>query len=151
MIDTDKPYAPPEKYKPKAFNPNKKPEKVKGFTVISFCVLQGIYLAKYFLDFHLLPQLFPGLYPFSTGAIILWIIETIAVTALCIKFVSGFGWFYLPACLIYGIAVAICPNNLFGFSTAIPAILGGLIAYAASRIIEHATMWVFMIIYFTTL
>ena len=142
MIDTDKPYVPPAKYQPKKFNPNKKPAKVKGFTVASFFVLLGIFLAKYFLDFLLLPALFPGLYPFSTLAIIIWAAETVLIYALTIKFVSGFGYFYIPACFIYALLVTIWPNGIFGFGVYLPAIAGGAIAYAASRLIERIEMWI---------
>lgn len=144
MIDTNKPYVPPAKYQAPKFNPNKKPAKVKGFTVASFFTLLGIYLAKYVLDFILLPLIFPQLYPFSAAAIIIWIIETIIITALCIKFVSGFGYFYIPACLIYAIGVAIYPNDVFMFGPIIPQFFGGVIAYAASRIIERAVIWAFI-------
>ena len=144
-MDTDKKYVPPAKYQPKPFNPNKKPAKVQGFTVASFCALQLIFLAKYFLDFQLLPRLFPSIYPFSAAAVIVWIIETIIVITLCIRFVSGFGYFYIPACIIYAVGVMIAPNELFGFGAIIPAFLGGIIAYTASRIIEHAIMWIFII------
>lgn len=151
MVDTDKPYVPPAKYQPKKFNPNKKPEKVKGFTVASFFVLIGIFLAKYFLDFLLLPTLFPGFYPFSALAISIWAVETIVVCALTIKFISGFGYFYIPACLVYAIAVAIAPNGLFGFGDSIPAIVGGLIAYVATRLIQRIIIWIFIGLAFITM
>ena len=47
-------YIPPEKYRPKPFNPNKKPERVPGFTVVSFVGLLIAFAAKYALDFLLL-------------------------------------------------------------------------------------------------
>ena len=151
MIDTDKPYVPPAKYQPKKFNPNKKPAKVKGFTVASFFVLLSIFLAKYFLDFWLLPTIFPSVYPFSALAIIIWAAETILICTLTIKFVSGFGYFYIPACLVYAIAVAIAPNGLFGFGTVIPQIVGGLIAYVATRLIQRIILWIFIGIAFITM
>ena len=151
MADVDKPYVPPEKFRPKPFNPNKKPAKVKGFTVASFFVLLGIFLAKYFLDFLLLPTLFPSIYPFSALAIIVWVVETILVCIITIKFVSGFGYFYIPACLVYAIAVAIAPNGLFGFGDAIPAIVGGLIAYIATRLIQRIIIWIFIGLAFITM
>lgn len=151
MIDTDKPYVPPAKYQPKKFNPNKKPAKVKGFTVASFFVLLSIFLAKYFLDFWLLPTIFPSVYPFSALAIIIWAAETILICTLTIKFVSGFGYFYIPACLVYAIAVAIAPNGLFGFGTVVPQIVGGLIAYVATRLIQRIILWIFIGIAFITM
>lgn len=144
MTDVDRPYVPPEKYRPKPFNPNKKPAKVKGFTVASFFVLLGIFLAKYFLDFLLLPTLLPSVYPFSALAIVIWVVETIFVCIITIKFISGFGYFYIPACLVYAIAVAIAPNGLFSFGNAIPAIVGGLIAYIATRLIQRIIIWIFI-------
>lgn len=141
MIDTNKPYTPPAKYEAPKFNPNKKPAKVPGFTVLSFFVLIAIYVAKYCIDFLLMPAIFPG-YNTPVFAVTFWIIETIIITALCIKFVTGFGYFYIPACLIYAILVTIWPNGIFGFGTYLPAIAGGAIAYAASRLIERAEMWI---------
>jgi hypothetical protein len=151
MIDTNKKYVPPEKYRPKPRDPNKKPEKVKGFTVASFIALHIIFILKYLLDFVLLPHLFPDLYPLSVAAIIIWTIETIVVCTLCIKFVTGFGYFYIPAILVYSILIAIWPNNLYHFGVEIPAIVGGLIAYVASRLIERALMWFFIAISFITM
>lgn len=141
MIDTDKPYTPPAKYKAPKFNPNKKPEKVPGFTVLSFFILIAIYIAKYCIDFLLMPAIFPG-YNTPTFAVTFWIIETIIITFLCIKFVTGFGYFYIPACLVYAILVTIWPNGIFGFGVYLPAIAGGVIAYAASRLIERIEMWI---------
>ena len=141
MIDTNKPYTPPAKYEAPKFNPNKKPAKVPGFTVLSFFVLIAIYIAKYCIDFLLMPAIFPG-YNTPVFAVTFWIIETIIITALCIKFVTGFGYFYIPACLIYAILVTIWPNGIFGFGVYLPAIAGGAIAYAASRLIERAEMWI---------
>ena len=151
MIDTNKKYTPPEKYKPKPFNPNKKPEKVPGFTVASFFILWIVFAAKYCVDFLLLPKLLPDLYPFTAVGIILWVVNTIIFCALSIKFVSGFGYFYIPAILIYSILVAIWPQNLFGFGTEIPAIVGGLITYVASRIVERIIMWIFIGFSFITM
>ena len=141
MIDTDKPYTPPAKYEAPKFNPNKKPAKVPGFTVLSFFVLIAIHVAKYCIDFLLMPAIFPG-YNTPVFAVTFWIIETIIITGLCIKFVTGFGYFYIPACLVYAILVTIWPNGIFGFGTIMPAIAGGAIAYAASRLIERAEMWI---------
>lgn len=147
MIDTDKPYVPPAKYKPAKFNPNKKPEKVPGFTVLSFLGLIAIYVAKYCVDFLLMPALFPN-YNAPAFAVTFWIIETIVITFLCIKFVTGFGFFYIPACLVYAILVWIWPNGIFGFGEIMPAVAGAGIAYAASRIIERVEMWLFILVGF---
>ena len=147
MIDTDKKYTPPEQYKPKKFNPNKKPEKVPGFTVLSFFVLIAIYVTKYCLDFLLLPAIFP-VYNTPPVAVTFWVIETIIITFLCIKFVTGFGYFYIPACLVYAILVGIWPNGIFGFGEVIPAIAGAGIAYAASCVIERVEMWLFILVGF---
>lgn len=95
MIDTDKKYTPPAKYTPKKFDPNKKPEKVPGFTVLSFLALIAIYIIKYCIDFLLMPALFAN-YNTPPFAVTFWIIETIIITFLCIKFVTGFGYFYIP-------------------------------------------------------
>ena len=148
MIDVDKKYTPPEKYKPKAFNPNKKPEKVRGFTVASFTVLMILSVLKYLLDFLLLPKLFPDLYPISTTAIVIWVVETIIFCSLCIKFVTGFSYFYILAFLLYAILVAIWPNELFGIGVAFPSIVGAIIAYAASRIIEQLLLLLFIALSF---
>jgi hypothetical protein len=151
MIDTNRAYVPPAKYQPKPHDPNKRPEKVKGFTVVSFFVLIGIYLAKYALDCWLMPNLFPQLYPVSVLAIVIWVVETIVISSLCIKFVSGFGYFYIPACLVYALAVLIAPNNIFCFGTVIPHIFAGLIAYSASRFIQKVVMWFFIGLAFMTM
>ncbi|MBR3323173.1 hypothetical protein IKG13_03900 [Candidatus Saccharibacteria bacterium] len=111
MVDTDKKYVPPAKYAPKKFNPNKKPEKVRGFTALSFLTLIAIYAGKYCIDFLLLPAIFPN-YNTPPIAVTFWIIETIIITFLCIKFVTGFGYFYIPACLIYAVLVWIWPNGI---------------------------------------
>jgi len=150
MIDTNKQYAPPAKYKPKPFNPNKKPEKVPGFTVASFFGLIAIYIIKYCIDFLLMPAIFPG-YNTPAFAVTFWIIETIIITFLCIKFVTGFGYFYIPACLVYAILVTIWPNGIFGFGTIMPAIAGGAIVYVASRVIERIEMWLFILVGFVTM
>ena len=147
MIDTDKPYVPPAKYKPAKFNPNKKPEKVPGFTALSFLGLIAIYVAKYCVDFLLMPALFSN-YNTPAFAVTFWIIETIVITFLCIKFITGFGFFYIPACLVYAILVWIWPNGIFGFGEIMPAVAGAGIAYAASRIIERVEMWLFILVGF---
>ncbi len=147
MVDTDKKYVPPAKYAPKKFNPNKKPEKVRGFTVLSFLTLIAIYSGKYCIDFLLLPAIFPN-YNTPPIAVTYWIIETIIITFLCIKYVTGFGYFYIPACLIYAILVWIWPNGIFGFGVAMPAAAGAAIAYVTSRIIERIEMWLFILIGF---
>ncbi len=147
MIDTDKKYIPPAKYKPKEFNPNKRPEKVPGFTALSFFTLIAIYIIKYCIDFLLMPALFAN-YNTPPFAITFWVLETILITFICIKFVTGFGYFYIPACLVYAILVVIWPNGIFGFGIAMPAIAGAAIAYVASRIIERIEMWLFIIIGF---
>ena len=144
MVDTNKKYVPPAKYAPKKFNPNKKPEKVPGFTVLSFFSLIAIYAGKYCIDFLLLPAIFPN-YNTPPIAVTFWIIETIIITFLCIKFVTGFGYFYIPACLIYAVLVWIWPNGIFGFGDIMPAAAGAAIAYAASRIIERIEMWFFIL------
>ena len=144
MIDTYKKYVPPAKYAPKKFNPNKKPEKVRGFTVLSFFALIAIYAGKYCIDFLLLPAIFPN-YNTPPIAVTFWIIETIIITFLCIKFVTGFGYFYIPACLIYAVLVWIWPNGIFGFGDIMPAAAGAAIAYVASRIIERIEMWLFIL------
>ena len=151
MIDTNKQYTPPAKYKPTPFNPNKKPEKVPGFTVLSFFGLIAIYIAKYCIDFLLLPALFPEAWESPAIAITAWTIETIIVTFLCIKFVTGFGYFYIPACFVYALCVLIWPNNAYGIGTAIPAIAGAGVAYLASRIIERIEMWIFILVGFVTM
>ena len=147
MTDTNKPYVPPEKYRPKPFNPNKKPEKVPSFTVLSFLGLIAVYVAKYCIDFLLMPALFPN-YNMPVFAVTFWIIETIIITFLCIKFITGFGYFYIPACLVYAILVWIWPNGIFGFGEIMPAIAGAGIAYAASRIIERVEIWLFILVGF---
>lgn len=151
MIDTNKPYVPPAKYQAKKFNPNKKPAKVKGFTVASFLVLLAVFLAKYFIDFLLLPALFPDLYPISVAAIVIWVIETIIFLVISIQFITGFGYFYIAAALVYAIPILIYSNGLFGFGTEIPIFLGALIAYAATRLLERIIMWVFIGISFITM
>ena len=151
MIDTNKQYTPPAKYKPKPFNPNKKPEKVPGFTVASFFGLIVIYIVKYCIDFLLLPALFPEAWENPAIAVSVWAGDTILITFLCIKFVTGFGYFYIPACLVYAICVLIWPNGAYGIGTAIPAIAGAAAAYIASRVIERIEMWIFILVGFVTM
>ncbi len=151
MIDTNKQYTPPAKYKPTPFNPNKKPEKVPGFTVLSFFILMATYIGKYCLDFLLLPTLLPQVYAIPGLAIMLWIITTVIITFIAIKFISGFGLFYIPACLLYALCVLLWPNGAFGFGTVIPAALGATIAYVANRVIERIEMWIFMLVGFVTM
>ena len=151
MIDTNKQYTPPAKYQAKKFNPNKKPAKVPGFTVASFLVLLAVFFAKYFLDFLLLPLLFPDIYPFSVAAIVIWVVETIIFLVVSIKFITGFGYFYIAAALVYAIPIAIYSNELFGFGTVIPTFVGALIAYAATRFLERIIMWIFIGISFITM
>jgi hypothetical protein len=144
VIDTNKKYTPPAKYQPKPRDPNKKPEKVPGFTVLSSLALIAIYIGKYCIDFLLMPALFSN-YNTPAFAVTFWIIETIIITFLCIKFITGFGYFYIPACLVYAILVWIWPNGIFGFGEIMPAIAGAGIAYVASRIVERVEMWLFIL------
>ncbi len=140
-------YVPDEKYRPKPRDPNQKPEKVWGFTAVSFFGLWAIFAAKYALDFLLLPKLFPGAYPLSVGAIVAWTLSTIVVTVLSMMFVSGMGFFYPFADLVYAILVAIWPLGLYG-SEFIPgfalALLMAMIMYGIQRLV----LWVVILIGF---
>lgn len=141
-------YIPPEKYRPKPFNPNKKPERVPGFTVVSFVGLLIAFAAKYALDFLLFPKLFPDLYPFSVGAVIVWVISMIAFLIAALEFITGMGFFYPVAILVYAILVAIWPLNLYGAGEYMPgfvlAIIMGVIIYILQRII----LWIMVLLSF---
>ena len=116
-------YTPDAKYRPKPPNPNKKPEKVRGFTVASFLALLATFVVKYLLDFLIFPRLFPGLYPLSVGAIIIWLASTIVVSVISIELITGMWFFYPFADLIYAILVVIWPLGLYGTNEMIPGLM----------------------------
>ena len=141
-------YVPPEKYRPKPANSNKKVEKVWGFTVLSFFVLLGVFAVKYLVDFLLLPKIIPDLFPFSAGALILWFVSTIIFVFIALKFVSRIGFFYPFANLIYAVLAFAWPYGLYGLGDVVPVIVGLLIAYAIMALVERVMLWIFILVGF---
>ena len=129
----------------------RKVEKVWGFTVASFFGLLATYAGKYVLDFWILPRLFPDLYPFSTGAFIAWLISSLVVVALSMKFITRFGYFYPVAQIIYALLVFIAPCGLYGMTEWWMAAIGALISYFALDLIGRGILWIFIIIGFVTM
>lgn len=142
-------YVPDEKYRPKLHAPQK-PEKVWGFTAASFLGLLAVFAAKYAVDFLLLPRLFPDIYPFGIWAVVVWVVTTIVFSLASMKLITGMGFFYPFADLVYAILVAIWPFGLYG-AEYIPgfvlAVIMGVIMYALQR----AILWVLILIGFTKL
>ena len=149
MTKTNEPYVVPEKYRPKPFIP-KKGEFARDmrYLALSFLGLVAVFVGKYFLDFWLLPKLFPSLYPVSIGALLIWLISTIVVSFLALKFVSGMGIFYEIADTIYALIALIWPLDLYGLGTAVPVIVGVLMAWIVMRAIQWVMLWAFILIGF---
>jgi len=129
----------------------RKVEKVWGFTVASFFALIGVHIAKYFIDFHLLPKLFPSLFPLSLGAVGLWLASSIIISTLCMKFISRFGYFYPIAIFFYALCIVFWPMGAYGFGDIIPSILGAIIAGVALDLIQRGILWIFIFIGFITM
>ena len=129
----------------------RKVEKVWGFTVASFFGLLATYAGKYVLDFWILPRLLPDLYPFSTGAFIAWLISSLVVVALSMKFITRFGYFYPVAQIIYALLVFIFPCGLYGMTEWWMAAIGALVSYFALDLIGRGILWIFIIIGFVTM
>ncbi len=141
-------YVPDEKYRPKATPPKKgaMARDIK-YIILSFLGLIAVFVGKYFLDFHLLPIVFPDLYPISVGAVLLWLASTLIVSFLAIKFVSGFGILYVIIDAIYALLVLIWPLGLYG-TAVIPAIVVALISWVVMRFIQWAMLWIFILVGF---
>lgn len=129
----------------------RKVEKVWGFTVASFFGLLAIYAGKYVLDFWILPKLLPGLYPSSTGAFIAWLISSLVVVALCMKFITRFGYFYPVAQIVYSLLVLIAPCGLYGMTEWWGGIVGAVVSYIALDLIGRGILWIFILIGFVTM
>ena len=129
----------------------RKVEKVWGFTVASFFGLLATYAGKYVLDFWILPRLLPDLYPFSVGAFIAWLISSLVVVALSMKFITRFGYFYPVAQIIYALLVFIFPCGLYGMTEWWMAAIGALVSYFALDLIGRGIHWIFIIIGFVTM
>ena len=149
MTKANEPYVVPDKYKPKPFVP-KKGEFARDmrYLVLSFLGLVAVLVAKYFLDFRLLPMLFPALYPVSVGAIFIWLALTIVISFLALKFVSGFSIFYEIADAIYALMVLVWPLGLYGLGTVVPVIAGALIAWVIMYGIQRVMLWGFILVGF---
>ena len=143
-------YVPPDKYRPKPVNPNKKVEKVWGFTVLSFLGLMATFAVKYVVDFLVLPKVFPDLFPFSIGALIVWLISSLLFIFLALKFISRMGFFYPVVFIVYAVLVWIFPMGLYGLAE-IPSFAGALLAYAVMCLIERVMLWIFILIGFVTM
>ena len=144
-------YTPPEKYKPKPVNPNKKPEKVPGFTVASFFGLWVVFAVKFAVDFLLLPNLFPDLYPLTAGGIALWVASTVLFSALSMHFVSGMWFFYPFADLVYAILVAIFPMGLYGTAEYFPGVVLALLMVGLMWVIQRIILWIMILFSFITM
>jgi hypothetical protein len=134
-------YVPPEKYRPKPRDPNRKPEKVWGCTLWSFLALLGVFVGKYVVDFLLMPMLFPALFPFSVGAVVVWVITTLIFTIIAMKFVSGLIYFYYAADLVYAILTVIWSFGLYGaeYVTGIGlAVIMAIVLYFIQRLVLWA-------------
>ncbi len=140
-------YTPPERYRPKKANPNKKVEKVWGFSVLSFCGLLMIFVGKYLVDFLILPEIFSGLFPFSIGALIVWLISTLVFIFVALKFISRIGFFYPVAFIVYAVLVWAFPLGLYGLAS-VPPLAGALLMYAVMCLIERIMLWIFILVGF---
>lgn len=129
----------------------KKPEKVWGFTVVSFLSLLGVFVAKYFVDFLLLPAIFPQFYPSSGMAFVLWLITSLVATVAAMLWITRFGHFYPVADILYAIIVAIWPLGLYGTAEFWPAILAAFAAALILWVIQRIVLWIFIIIGFITM
>ena len=141
-------YTPPEKYRLKKPNPNKKVEKVWGFTVLSFLILMAVFVVKYLVDFLLIPKIFPGLFPFSIGALLVWLASSLLFSFVALKFITRMGFFYPAADIVYAILVWAFPYGLYGLELIIPALAGAIIAYVILRIIQRVMLWIFILVGF---
>ncbi len=141
-------YVAPEKYRPKAPNPNKKVEKVWGFSVLSFMGLMAIFVVKYLIDFWIFPNAFKDLYPMSVGAIILWFVSSLLFIFLALKFITRMGFFYPAAFILYGVLVWALPNGMFGLEGTMQSLALALVMYVLMRIIQRAMLWIFILIGF---
>ena len=149
MAKADEPYVVPDKYKPKPYVP-KKGEFARDmrYLALTFLGLVAVFVAKYFLDFWLWPTLFPGLYPISVGAFLIWLASTIVISFLAIKFVSGLGYYYEIVDAIYALIVLAWPRGLYGMTDLTTAILGALIAWVTMRLIQRIMLWIFILVGF---
>lgn len=141
-------YVAPEKYRPKAPNPNRKVEKVWGFSILSFLGLMAIFIIKYFVDFWLFQNVFKDLYPMSVGAVTLWITSSLFFIFLALKFVTRIGFFYPAAFMLYGVLVWALPNGMFGIGDSMQSLILATIMYILMRIIQRMMLWAFVLIGF---
>lgn len=126
----------------------KKPEKVWGFTVASFCALMAVFVTKYLVDFLLLPWLFPQFYPVSGAAFLLWLATTLVAVLISMFFITRFGYFYPVANLLYVIIAAIWPLGLYGLGDFWPALIGAAAGGLVMYVIERLILWVFILVGF---
>lgn len=141
-------YVPDEKYRPKPASPNKKVEKVWGFTVLSFLALLAVFVVKYLVDFLLIPRIFPGLFPFSVSALLVWLVSSLLFSFVALKFITRMGLFYPAADIIYAILIWVFPGGLYGLESILPAFAGAIIAYVILRIIQRVMLWIFILVGF---
>ena len=102
-------------------------------------------------DFWILPRLFPDLYPFSAGAFIAWLISSLIVVTLTMKFITRFGYFYPVAQIIYALLVFIAPCELYGMTEWWGGIVGAVVSYIALDLIGRGILWIFILIGFVTM
>lgn len=129
----------------------KKPEKVWGFTVASFFGLIGVFVAKYLIDFLVLPAIFPQFYPSTGMAFVLWLITSLVATVAAMLWITRFGYFYPVADIVYAIIMAIWPLGLYGTAEFWPAILAALAAAVILWVIQRLVLWIFIIVGFITM
>ena len=130
--------------------PKKKPEKVWGFTVLSFFGMLLVYVIKFLVDFLLIPKIFPDFFPISWAAVGIWLASSVIFTVISFQFVTRFGWFYLAAAILYALLVLIFPMGLYGTAETSPiviAVLSGVILDLIQRII----LWIYIGIGFITM
>ncbi len=125
----------------------KKPEKVWGFTVLSFFAMLGVYAAKFFVDFCVLPNMFPDWYPFSIYAMIAWIATAAVATIISVQFITRFGFFYPVADIMYALFILLWPMGLYGTANWPDAIVALLAAFLLD-VIQRAVLWIYIAIDF---
>ena len=100
------------------------------------------------MDFLLIPQLLSELFPFSAGALIIWIVSSLLFSFVALKFITRMGFFYPVADVVYALLVWVFPRGLYGLDIFLPAFAGAIIAYVVLRIIQRAMLWIFILVGF---
>jgi hypothetical protein len=121
----------------------KKPEKVWGFTILSFFGMLAIFVIKYLVDFLLIPKLLPDFFPISWQAVGIWVLSSVIFTVISMQFVTRMGFFYIASAILYGLLVLIWPMGLYGTAETAPiviAVLSGVVLDLIQRII----LWIYI-------